>query len=250
MRRSAAALAITACLALVGCGEPTDGERAGAAVRSMLQALQAHDGAAACDHLTQRGISELLAAAVRAGTSAPAVGDPRTDTCARVAEATSRTATTGLSTLATAPVTRIMLDGDSAAIETHAGAYEAKEIDGRWRVDRLGPVVDVLAGDPPPSRPAHLTIVRPKLSEPAVGHALAGRTSDSTLELSGRIDPEDAQLDVDTLEGTTAEAVEARDGRFKVKLALRPGSNHVLLTLTAPGRQRSELAVRILRDGP
>lgn len=250
MRRSAAALAITASLALAGCGAPTDGERAGEAVRSVLQALQARDGAAACDHLTQRGISELLAAAVRAGTSAPGLGDPRTDACAVVADATSRTATAGLSTLATAPVTRIVLEGDSAAIETHAGAYEAKEIDGRWRVERLGPVVDVLAGDPPPSRPAHLTIVRPKLSEPAVGRVLAGRTTDSTVELTGRMAPAEAQLDVDTTKGTTAEVVEARDGRFAVKLALRPGGNHVLLTLTAPGRQRSELAVRILRDDP
>ncbi|HEV2774441.1 MAG TPA: hypothetical protein VGV90_02510 [Solirubrobacteraceae bacterium] len=88
------------------------------------------------------------------------------------------------------------IEGDTAAVRTDAGAYEAREVDGRWRVARLDPAIAVLTGGAPKRRPVHLTIVRPKLEEPALGAALAGRSDDADTEISGSLDPDDASVRV------------------------------------------------------
>ena len=61
---------------------------------------------------------------------------------------------------------------------------------------RLDPAIAVLTGGAPKCRPVHLTIVRPKLEEPALGAALAGRSDDADTEISGSLDPDDASVRV------------------------------------------------------
>ncbi len=145
-------------------------------------------------------------------------------------------------------VTRVLLEGDRATVETRAGAYEVEERDGRWQVARLEPVVRVLAGGPADEHPVGMTVVRPRLAEPALGPALAGRTDKASIELTGTLEPEDARLEAEPSPGTRVRRVEARDGRFRVELDLRPGRNEVLLRARAPGRAPTELAVRLTRE--
>lgn len=127
--------------------------------------------------------------------------------------------------------------------------YEAKEVDGRWRVARLDPVVAVLTGRAPRRQPVHLTIVRPKLDEPALGAALAGRTDDAGVELSVSLEPGDASVRVVRALGARVRSVESRDGRFRIRVALQRGTNRLLLEASAAGREAIELSVRLTRAG-
>jgi hypothetical protein len=146
-----------------------------------------------------------------------------------------------------APVTGVAVEGDTAAVRTDAGAYEAREVDGRWRVARLDPVITVLSGGTPRLRPVHLTIVRPKLDQPALGPAVAGRTDDADVEISGSLEPRDASVRVVRASGARVRSVESRDGRFRIRVALQRGSNRLLLEASARDRETIELAVTLTR---
>lgn len=241
-RRSVAVLMTVALLAAAGCGEQRDGERAAETVDALVRALEEGRGPEACRRLSERGVSELLLAAVRDGTRVDP--SPREEPCAAVAERLAERAT-GLRELREAPVTRILVDGDRATVETERGAYEVEELEGRWRVSRLEPLAQALSGERPPERPVHLRVVRPKLEEPALGPAVAGRLDDTSTELGGTIAPDDARLRVETSPGVTAERVEAGDGRFRVKLRLRPGEHEVVLVGEAPGHETTTRVVRL-----
>jgi hypothetical protein len=107
-------------------------------------------------------------------------------------------------------------------------------------------VVRVFTGGPADEHPVGITVVRPKLREPALGPARAGRTGEASIALTGTLEPEAARLDAEPSPGTRVRRVEARDGRFRVELALRPGRNEVLLRARAPGRAPTELAPAIV----
>ena len=246
MRRSLAAGLAVLAAAGAGCREQ-DGDAAVTAVHEMIAAIDRGDGHAACDRLAEAGVSELLLAAVRAGERVEGLEAPEADPCALVAERLSAEGA-ALVTLREAPVSAVRVEGDRATVETHAGAYEVVERDGRWLVSGLAPVARVLAGEPPPRRPVHLTVVEPKLSEPAVGPALAGRADDDVAELQGTLVPEDAELEVRPLGETRVESVEAGDGRFRVRLKLRPGRNDVVLAASAPGNEPVERRVRLVLE--
>lgn len=102
----------------------------------------------------------------------------------------------------------------------------------------------------PKRRPVHLTIVRPKLDEPALGAVLAGRTDDAELEMRGSLDPAAASLRVVRASGARVQSVESRDGRFRIRVALQRGSNRLLLEASAPDREPVELSVRLTRHSP
>ena len=245
-RSGLVALALAALLA-GGCRE-SEGKRAVQAVRGFVGALERADGHAACERLAEAGVSELLLAALRTGVPASGLEAPRADRCAIVARRLVDDAA-GLGELRRSPVTRTLLEGDRATVETRAGAYEVEEErDGRWRVARFEPVVRVLTSGWASERPVGLAVVRPRLREPALGPALAGRTDEASIEVSGTLEPDDARLGVTASPGTRLVRVEARDGRFRVKLELRRGRNDVLLIARAPGRAATELAVRLTRE--
>ena len=247
MRRRAAALATLVAVVGAGCGE-AGGERATEAVRGFVAALERGDGRAACDRLTERGIAELLLAAVRAGTRGEGLDAPAADRCALVA-ARLAARSDRLAGLRRSPVGVVRIEGDRATVETRAGAYELEERSGRWRLSRFAPVARVLTGEPAVGEPVHVAVVRPKLREPALGATLAGRADDEVAELSGTLDPADAGLKVQPSGATGVTSVEARDGRFRVRLELVRGHNLVVLTAHAPGRRRTELAVRLFLEG-
>jgi hypothetical protein len=242
----ALSLSLSALLA-AGCGE-TDGERAVRAVREFVGALERADGRPACERLAEAGVSELLLAALRTGIPASGLESPGADRCAIVARRLAEGAS-GLAELRRSPVTRTLVEGDRATVETRTGAYELEEgRDGHWRVARFEPVVRVLTGGSASERPVGLAVVRPRLREPALGPALAGRTDEESIELTGTLEPEGARLGVEPSPGTRAARVDASDGRFRVRLRLRPGRNEVVLVARAPGRATNELAVRLTRE--
>ena len=241
-----AALLVVIALLAGGCRD-NEGERAERAVRELVGALERGDGRAACDRLSEAGISELLLAGIREGVPASGLEAPTADRCALVARRLAEGAR-GLGELRRAATTRVLLEGDRATVETRAGAYEVEERDGRWHVARLEPVVRVLTGGPADEHPVGITVVRPKLAEPALGPALAGRTDKASIELTGTLEPEDARLQIEPSPGTEVRRVEARDGRFRVELELQRGHNEVLLGARAPGRAPTELAVRLTRE--
>ena len=247
MRRRAAALATLLAVAGAGCGE-ADGERAVEAVHRFVAALERGDGQMACDRLTDRGMAELLLAAVHTRTRTDGLDAPAANCCsllaARLAARSGR-----LAGLRRSRVGAVRIEGDRATVETRAGAYELEERDGRWRLSRFAPVARVLAGEPAASEPVHLAVVRPKLREPALGATLAGRADDDVAELSGTLEPANAGLEEQSLGATRVTRVEARDGRFRVRLELARGHNVVVLTAHAPGRRRTALAVRLFFDG-
>ena len=244
-RRLLPALLVAALLA-GGCRDG-EGDRAARAVRDFVGALERADGRAACDRLTEAGVSELLLTGIRGGVEASGLEDPRADRCAIVAQRLAQDAR-GLDELRRAPRTRTLLEGDRATVQTRAGAVEVEERDGRWQVARFEPVVRVLTGGPAGEQPVGLAVVRPRLSEPALGPALAGRTDRRWIELTGTLEPHDAQVAVEPSRGTRVRRVEARDGRFRVELELRRGHNEVLLRARAPRRAPTEVAVRLTRE--
>ena len=237
---------VLSALLLTGCGE-SEGDRVRRTVDEFTGALARGDGAAACELLAEAGVSELMLAAVRADVAATGLEDPTVDRCAVMAERLAAEAT-GLVALRQVPVTRTLLEGDVATVETDAGPYELEEVEGHWRLARFEPVAAVLAGDAAPVRPVGLTIARPELSEPALGPALAGRTRKETVELTATLEPEDARIRLEPSPGTRVRRREVRDGRLRAELELRLGRNEVLLTASAPGRTDTELAVRITRE--
>ena len=243
-------LTLLAFLALAAMGsgcQPSDSSRAVDTVRDFITALQRADGRAACEQLAEAGISELLLAGVRSEVRPSGLGEPAADRCAIVAESLAGSAA-GLGELRDSPVSRTLVEGDRATIETRAGAYEAEEVDGRWLLTRFDPVAEVLAGGSPPDHPVHLSVVRPRLREPALGATLAGRTDEESIELTGTLDPPDATLSIGEATGAEVERVEVRDGRFRVELGLSRGLNEVLLVAEAPSRSTTELAIDIERE--
>ena len=249
MGRRSALVTVVAAALTAGCGDrPSEGERAVQEVREFVGALERADGRAACERLAEAGVSELLLVALRGDVSTAGLEQPRDDRCAVIARRLAE-GTSGLDELRRAPVTRTLIEGDRATVETEAGPYEAEEgRDGRWRVARFEPVARALAGRPASERPVGLVLVRPKLREPALGPAVAGRVKQASIELTGTLEPQDARLEATPSPGTRVGRVEARDGRFRVKLDLRRGPNEVLLTARAPGRAPTELAVRPTRE--
>jgi hypothetical protein len=248
MRRRSLALALAVLNVLLsGCRDP-DTERAVDAVRGLTGALEREDGRAACEHLSEAGVSELLLAAVRVGIPPSGLEEPEADRCAIVA---SRLAAgeSDFARLRDSPVSATLLEGDRATVQTHAGSYEVEEVDGHWRVARLDPVVRLLTGGSHAERPVHLTVVRPRLSEPVLGPVVAGRSHDESIEIHGTLDPPDATLRAEASPGTGVSAVEAGDGRYRVVLDLGPGRNEALLVAEAPGRATTELVLRVERDG-
>ena len=242
MRRSPLLFVLVAALALGGCRD-ADEELAVGAVREFVGALERGDGRSACARLSEAGMSELLLTAVRARTLV-ALEDTGADRCAAVASGLARRAV-GLAALRRSPVSAVRVEGDRATVETRAGAYEAEERDGRWLVGAFEPVAEALAGVPPPGEPVHLSVVRPRLTEPALGPVAAGRADDGVAELTGTLEPADAVLEARASGGTRVERVEARDGRFRVRLRLRRGHNDVVLTARAAGRAPIERIVRL-----
>lgn len=107
---------------------------------------------------------------------------PRRAVCDRRGAARDRRA--GLRTCA-APGTSVSVEGGTATVRTDAGAYEAREVDGRRRMARREPAIADLTGSAPKRRPVHLTIVRPRLDAPALGAALAGHADAADVEISG-----------------------------------------------------------------
>lgn len=244
-RNRLAALALSA-LVLAGCRE-SEGELARRTVDEFTAALVRGDGTAACDRLAEAGVSELLLAALQADLRTTGLDAPTVDRCAVIARDLAEDAPE-LSRLRRAHITRTLLEGDVATVDTDAGAYELEEVRGRWRLTRFEPVAAVLAGRAAPVKPVFLTIVRPELPEPALGKALAGRTRDETVELTGTFAPADAGVTIDAAPGTRVRSSEVRDGRLRVEIELRRGHNEILLVASAPGRADTELAVRLTRE--
>ena len=246
--QSRQALSLVVALALGALGatacEDADDELAVDAVRGFVGALERGDGRAACERLSEAGVSELLLTALRAGTRADGLDPPSADRCAVIASRLGDGAE-GLAELRRSPVSAVRVEGDRATVETRAGAYEAQERDGRWLVGALEPVARATTGSQAPGEPVHLSVVRPKLTEPALGPAVAGRTDDDVVELSGTLDPADATLTVRPSGGTRVTRVEARDGRFGVALELTRGRNEIVLAAAASGRERTERAIRL-----
>jgi hypothetical protein len=237
-----------AAVAIGGC-RADDTTRAADAVHGFLSALERADGAAACHRLAEAGVSELLLGAVRANVAAEGLGAPGAEHCAIIAARLASGVRDQVAQLRRSPVADVAVDGETATVRTDAGAYEAREVDGRWRVARLDPVLTVLAGGAPERRPVHLTIVRPRLDEPALGAALAGRTDEAQIEISGSVEPGDASVRVVRALGARLHSVVSRDGRFQIRVALRRGTNRLLLEASAPARETIELAVTLTR-GP
>lgn len=246
--RSLIIIAVVA-VSIGGCRDD-DSTRAVDAVHEFLRALERADGAAACHRLAEAGVSELLLGAVRANVDAGGLDASGAEHCAIVAARLANGAQDRVAQLRRSPVTAVALEGDTAGVRTDAGAYEAREVDGRWRVARLDPVIAVLTGGSAPKRrPVHLTIVRPKLDEPALGAALAGRTDEAEIEISGAVEPGHASVRVVRAFGARVRSVVSRDGRLRIRVALRRGTNRLLLEASAPGREAIELAVKLTR-GP
>lgn len=251
MRRPSRLLLIVLAAVSIGGCRDADRERAADAVKQFVGALERGDGQAACDRLAEAGVSELLLAAVRARVEPSGLDAPDAERCAIVASRLADDAGGGgLARLRRSAVTDTTIEGDLAVVRTHAGAYEVEEVDGRWRLARLDPVVEVLTPGSPKRRPVHLTVVRPKLEEPALGPALAGRTDDGVVEITGSLEPADASLRVEASSGARVRRSEARDGRFRIRAALRTGRNRLLLRADAPNRDPIEISIELTRHEP
>ena len=249
MRRHRGLIIIAVAAVSIGGCRDADSTRAVDAVHEFVSALERTDGAAACHRLAEAGISELLLAAVRANVEAEGLDAPGADRCAIVAARLANGVRDRLAALRRSRVTGVTVEGDTAAVRTDAGAYEAREVDGRWRVARLDPVIAVLTGGAPQRRPVHLTIVRPELDEAALGASLAGRSDDAEIEISGSLEPGDASVRVVSALGARVRSVESRDGRFRIRVTLQRGTNRLLLKVSAAEREPIELAVKLTR-GP
>ena len=232
-------------LALVGCRE-SEGERARRTVESFIAALVRGDGSAACAHLGEAGVSELLLTALQADLDPIGLDAATVDRCALITRELAAEAPE-LSRLRDVGVNRTLLEGDLATVETDAGAYELEESQGEWRLTSFAPVAAILSGRPAPLRPVSLAIARPELSEPALGPSVAGSTRDASLELTGTVAPANARVEVQSTSGTRVRSVDVRDGRFRLELELRRGSNEVVLAASAPGHADTALAVRLTR---
>ena len=245
MRRRSAVLAALAALALLAGGcRSSQPERATAAVHGFLDALAAGDGAAACDHLAESGVSELLLLALEHDVSAEEALRRGPDACAVIAEQLPvREAATALRRAA---VSDVLLHGSKATVVTDGGAFEAEEREGSWRVARFEPLA--AGGDlSPPARAATLAVVSPHFSRPALGAALAHETPDAAIEVTGVMRPPGARFSAEPLAGGQIERAQGADGRFRVELALRPGVNTFLLRAEAPGHEPAEATLRVHR---
>ena len=245
-RPRALLMSALAALSIGGCRND-DSERAIAGVEDFVGALETGNGALACNRLAESGVSELLLVAVRARIDASGLDAPGAKRCEIVARRVSRGAEGRLSELRRSAVTGAVLEGDRGSVRTEAGAYEVKEVNGRWRLARFDPVVAALARGST-SRPVHLTVVRPKLEEPALGPSLSGRTENATAEIKGSIEPPDASLKVIRASGARVKSVHSRDARFRIRLALRRGRNRLLIRADAPRRDPIEVSIELERD--
>lgn len=247
MRRPRRLLLVALAAVAIGGCQDDDAGLATIAVQEFVGALERGDGRSACDRLAEAGVSELLLAAVRARVDPAGLDAPGAERCAIVARRLATGAETRLAELRRSLVTGVLLDGERATVRTTAGAYEAAEVDGRWRVTRLEPVVAAIITGPPTRPPVHLTVVRPKLEQPALGASLAGRTDDSAVEISGSLEPADASVQVIGSSGARVRSVESRDGRFRIRVSTRRGRNRLLLRAGAPNRDSIELSVELTR---
>ena len=249
MRRARGLIIIaTVALTIGGCRDD-DSTRAVVAVHEFLSALERADGAAACHRLAEAGVSELLLGAVRANVDADGLDAPGAEQCGIIAARLANGVRDRVAQLRAAPVTSVSVEGDTATVRTDAGAYEAREVDGRWRLARLEPAIAVLTGSAPKRRPVHLTIIRPRLDAPALGAAVAGHADAADVEISGSLEPDDGSVRVIRAVGARVRSVEARDGRFRIGVALQRGTNRLLLAASAPARAPIELSVELTR-GP
>lgn len=247
MRLPRALLIIVLAVPSIGGCQDDDSKRAIAAVGDFVGALAAGDEALACNRLAEAGVSELLLAAVRGRVDPSGLDAPGAKRCEIVAQRLSDGAESRLSELRRSPVTGVVLEGDRASVRTEEGAYEAEEVDGRWRLTRFDPVVAVLTPGSARRRPVHLTVVRPKLEEPSLGTSLSGRTEDATVDINGSIEPPDASLKVVRASGARVKSVQSRDARFRIRVALQRGRNRILMRADAPRRDPIELAVELSR---
>ena len=244
-RPRAMLLAALAAVSMGGCRDD-DSERAIGAVEDFVGELAAMDGTLACNRLSEAGVSELLLASVRVRIDASGLDATGAKRCEIVERRVSRGAEGRLAELRRSAVTGVVLEGDRASVRTEAGAYEVEEVDGHWRLTRFDPVVSALTRGSP-SRLVHLTVVRPKLEEPALGPSLSGRTEDATTEIKGSIEPPDASLKVVRASGARVKSVHTRDGRFRIRVALQRGRNRLLIRADAPGRDPIEVSVELAR---
>jgi hypothetical protein len=90
------------------------------------------------------GTSELLLSAVRARVDPDVLDAPGGEPCATVAARLAKGREGRLAQLRRSPITGATLGGDTATVRTDAGAYGAREVDGRWRVSRFDAVTAVL----------------------------------------------------------------------------------------------------------
>ncbi|MFP5362913.1 MAG: hypothetical protein ACLGI5_09305 [Thermoleophilia bacterium] len=248
MRRPRAILLLALAAAAIGGCRDEDGDRARAAVEDLLAALERGDGAAACSGLSEAGVSELLLAALRVEVDAAGLDAADAPRCALVASRLADGAGRRLSRLRNAAVTDTVLEGDRAVVRTAAGAYEAREVEGRWRVARLDPVAAAVTTGLPRRPPVHMTVVHPKLEQPALGASLAGRTDEATIEISGSLDPDGASLRVLHASRARVRSAQAQDGRFRIRLSLQRGSNRLTLRAEAANREPTELSIDVTRE--
>lgn len=239
--------AAIAALALTGC-RPSEADLVRGTVEEFTAALSHGNGALACEQLGEAGMSELLLTALRAGVSGSGLEAAHVDRCAVIADRLAAREPSRLAEVSESRITRTILEGDTATVETAAGAYELEETQGRWRLTRFEPVATVLAGHPVPEEPVSVVIARPELSEPALGRTSAGRTRSDSVELSATFEPSDAEVRIEPSSGTVVRRLETGDGRLTAELGLRRGRNEVVLVASAPGRADKEVAVRITRD--
>lgn len=247
MRRPRAILSIALVAVLIGACGNEDSERARASVEDLLAALERGDGGSACDSLSEAGISELLLAAVHAKVDPSGLEAAGARRCALIASRLANGAERRLTQLRESPVTATLLEGDRGVVLTEAGAYESREIEGRWHVTRLDPVLAAFTTGLPKQPPVHMTVIRPKLEQPALGASLAGRTDEATIEISGSLEPAGASLRVVRSADARVEDVEAQDGRFRIRVRLKPGSNRLLLRADARDREPIELSLELIR---
>ena len=114
MRPRIALLATVLAAGVAGCGE-ADGERAVESVRGFVAALERRDGQAACERLTERGMAELLLAALLARTAAHGLEGPATDRCALLARRLAAK-NGGLARLRRARVRAVRIEGDRGTV--------------------------------------------------------------------------------------------------------------------------------------
>lgn len=239
---AAAALALGAA----GCA-PSEPQRATDAVHDLLEALARDDGAAACERLTHTGTSELLLTALEHDVRVPADIAERRAPCATIAARIPGVAGAARR-LRGARVTRVIEHGEAATVHTTAGTFEAHERDGRWRVARFDALATALRrGGPQAADRVSLTVTHPAFDRPALGSTRALETTRGSVEIIGTLEPPGARIAARRLTGGRIEHASAADGRFRLVVDLRHGSNVLRVRATAPGRDPATVVLRLRR---